>query len=207
MTVIDKTAWPRRALYDFFAPMSFPFWSVTFPVDVTGLHRWCGETGCSFYLAMVWSVTKAMESVPAFLYKDRDGQIIRHDRLVPSFTDLRPGGDLFYVVTLEAGEDRADFCRRGKAKSGAQTEFLPKLPWAEDELIYFSCLPWFPVTALTNERDIQPGDSVPRVTWGRYTTDEAGRDTLLLSLELNHRLLDGVHAGRLFEALKGYLEP
>ena len=51
-----------------------------------------------------------------------------------------------------------------------------------------------------------PWDSVPRVSWGKYTTDAAGRDTLLVSLELNHRLLDGVHAGRMFEALTDLLE-
>ncbi len=198
--IIDMSSWPRREIYSFFAPMSDPFYSLTFPVDVTRLRACCRERGISFYMAMTFAVTKAMESVDAFLYKDRDGVIVKHERLVPSFTDLTPGSELFRIVTLEAGDDMADFCRRAKAKSAAQGGFISSGPWAEDELIYFTCLPWFPVSALKNERDANPSDSVPRVSWGRWR-EEGGRTLLDLSLELNHRLLDGVHVGMFFERL------
>lgn len=199
-TVIDKSTWPRRAHYDFFAAMSWPFYSLTFPVDVTGLRRYAKAHGISFYLGMVFAVTKAMEEVEAFRYKCRGDQIVLHDHLIPSFTDLPPGGELFHITTLEAGEDMAGFCRLAREKSRNQTEFITSGPWAGDELIYFTCLPWFPVSALTNEREPDPGDSVPRVSWGRYEERE-GRTVLSLSLELNHRLVDGGHVGRFYQAL------
>ena len=197
-TVIDKAAWPRSAHYDFFGGMSDPFYALTFPVDITPLRAWCRARGLSFYMAMVYGVTKAMERVDAFLYKDRNGVIVKHDRLIPSFTDLRPGSDLFYIVTVEAGEDPEEFCRRAKARSAEQTGFITSGGWAEDELVYFTCLPWFPVTAFTNERDLNPSDSVPRVSWGRWR-QEGDRYLLDLSLELNHRLLDGVHVGKFYD--------
>lgn len=204
MTIIDKNTWPRRGIYDFFAPMSDPFYTLTFPVDVTPLRAWCKAGGLPFYPAMVFAVTRAMEHTEAFLYKDRGGTIVRHDTLVPSFTDLRPGSDQFHIVTLEAGEDPADFCRRAKAASAAQREFITAGPWPEDQLVYFTCLPWFPVTALKNERNLDPADSVPRAAWGRWE-EKGDRTELLLSLELNHRLLDGVHVGRFYEALKEWM--
>ena len=98
----------------------------------------------------------------------------------------------------------ADFCRRAREESRRQTEFIIRGPWDEDELIYFTCLPWFPITSLTNERDMVPTDSVPRAAWGRYEERE-GRTVLSLSLELNHRLLDGVHVGMLYEELNAFL--
>ena len=55
--------------------------------------------------------------------------------------------------------------------------------------------PWGGVTARTNERGLDPDDSVPRINWGRYY-ESGGRLKLNISLELNHRLLDGVHAER-----------
>ena len=113
MQIVEKESWPRREVYEFFAGMSHPFYALTFPVDVTPLRAWCKERGLSFYAAMVYGVTKAMERVDAFLYKDRGGQIVKVDRLVPSFTDLHPGSEQFHIVTLEAGDDLADFCRRG----------------------------------------------------------------------------------------------
>ena len=179
MTIIDKETWPRRAHYDFFTPMSDPFYTLTFPVDVTPLRAWCKGRSLPFYPAMVFAVTKAMEAVDAFHYKDRDGVIVRHDTLVPSFTDLKPGSELFQIIT-----------------SG---------PWDGDQLVYFTCLPWFPLTALKNEKDVNPSDSVPRAAWGRWE-EKGSRTRLLLSLELNHRLLDGVHVGRFYEALNRWME-
>lgn len=202
---IDMATWARREHYAFFAPMSHPFYSLTIPMDVAPLRRRCREEGLPFYPAMIFGVTKAMEGVEAFLCKDRNGVIVRHDRLVPSFTDLKPGSDLFHIVTLEAGEDLADFCCRAKAVSAAQRELITAGPWAADELIYFTCQPWFPVTALTNERDVVPWDSVPRVSWGRWE-EQGDRLVLGLSLELNHRLLDGVHVGKFYRRLCDWME-
>ena len=205
MEIIDRGAWPREGHYRFFAPMSQPFYSLTFPVDVTALRVYVKERRLSFYPAMVYQVTRAMDDVEAFRLRDRNGTIVRHDRLVPSFTDLKPGSELFQIVTVEAGEDAADFCRRAKAQAAAQTEFITSGPWDGDQLVYFTCLPWFPLTALKNEKDVSPSDSVPRAAWGRWE-EEGSRTRLLLSLELNHRLLDGVHVGRFYEALNRWME-
>ena len=136
MQIVEKESWPRREVYEFFAGMSHPFYALTFPVDVTPLRAWCKERGLSFYAAMVYGVTKAMERVDAFLYKDRGEQIVKVDRLVPSFTDLHPGSEQFHIVTLEAGDNLADFCRRARAKSAAQTVFIsesvggPRTSWS-----------------------------------------------------------------------------
>ena len=94
---------------------------------------------------------------------------------------------------------------RAKAQAAAQTEFITSGPWDGDQLVYFTCLPWFPLTALKNEKDVNPSDSVPRAAWGRWE-EEGSRTRLLLSLELNHRLLDGVHVGRFYEALNRWME-
>lgn len=101
MTIIDKETWPRRAHYDFFTPMSDPFYTLTFPVDVTPLRAWCRGRSLPFYPAMVFAVTKAMEAVDAFHYKDRDGVIVRHDTL---------GAQLHRP---EAGQRAVPDCHRG----------------------------------------------------------------------------------------------
>jgi len=58
---------------------------------------------------------------------------------------------------------------------------------------------------VTNERDADPSDSIPRVTWGRWE-ERDGRTLLSLSLELNHRLLDGAHVGRFYAELNAWLQ-
>lgn len=205
MREVDMAQWKRRERYEFFKGLSWPFWSVSFPVDVTGLHRWSHENGLSFYYALVYLCTRALEEVEAFHYKDREEGIVWHDRLVPSFTDLAPGQEDFHIVTLEAGEDLADFCRRARELSRAQTDFVDDGAW-QDEMVYFTCLPWMPITALSNERELDPTDSIPRLSWGKYVTDDHGRDSLNMAISVNHRLIDGVHVGRFYEALTARLE-
>ena len=205
MKVIDKETWPRRGHYEFFAPMSNPFYSLTFPVDVTTLKSYTKRNKLSFYYSLVYLVTKAMDQVEAFRYKCRGEEIVLHDHLIPSFTDLKPGSELFHITTLEAGEDMAGFCRRAGEASRAQTAFITAGPWPGDQLIYFTCQPWFPITSLTNERDLNPEDSVPRVAWGKYE-EKDGRLVLSMSLELNHRLVDGVHVGQFYQRLNALME-
>ena len=200
MKVIDMAAWPRREIFGFFSGVSNPFYSVTVQVDVTPLAAWAKREGLSFYYALVYLCTQAVNQTVAFRYDIRDGQVVLHDRREPSFTDLKPGAELFHIVTMPAGEDIRAFCREARQKSRAQDMFIDMAAEA-GPLIYFSCLPWVELTALTNERDFDRDDTVPRIAWGRYV-EQNGRLKLGLSLEVNHRFIDGLHIGQFVRALE-----
>lgn len=208
MERFDIANWPRREAYEFFSGMSNPFYMVTFRQDVTGLYRFAKANGLSFYPCMIWACTQAVNGVDAFCLCLRDGELARLPRRNPSFTDLAPGAEQFHIVTLEAGDDIRTFCREAKERSAGQRGFVDSESETE-ALIYFSCLPWVELTALTNERDLSaPGardDSIPRIAWGKYA-DEGGRKILGLSLEVNHRFIDGVHIGRFARNLTRCIE-
>ena len=201
--IIDKAAWPRRELFDFFSPMSQPFFSVTSKQDVTELYRFAKENRLSFYHSLVYLCTRAVNGVEAFRYALQGEDLVLFDRRNPSFTDLKPGAETFHIVTLPMEEDIRSFCAAARAKSAAQTAFLDQ----EDslDLIYFTCLPWVELTGLTNERAFDPDDAVPRIAWGKYA-QEGDRKVLHISLELNHRFVDGLHVGRFHEALTKLIE-
>lgn len=201
---IDMNTWPRREIYDFFSPISNPFYSVTFTLDVTNLYRYVKERELSFYYALVYLCTQAVNRVEAFLYTIEDGKVRIYDKRQPSFTDLEKGSELFRMVFVPCEGSLDEFCRAAKAKSESQHFFFD--PTAEtNDLIYFSCLPWMDVTGLTNERNLDPDDAIPRIAWGKYI-DIDGRKQLHISLEINHRLIDGVHLGRFNEELCRLIE-
>ena len=201
---IDMSTWPRREIYDFFSPISNPFYSVTFTLDVTNLYRYVKERELSFYYALVYLCTRAVNRVEAFLYTIEDGKVRMYDKRQPSFTDLEKGSELFRMVFVPCEGSLDEFCRAAKAKSESQHFFFD--PTAEtNDLIYFSCLPWMDVTGLTNERNLDPDDAIPRIAWGKYI-DIDGRKQLHISLEINHRLIDGVHLGRFNEELCRLIE-
>lgn len=62
----------------------------------------------------------------------------------------------------------------------------------EKEQIYFSCLPWMEITSLSSERVIDADDAVPRIAWGKYVRRD-GRLQLCVSVDVNHRLIDGYY--------------
>ena len=192
--------WPRREAYTFFSGLSDPSYSVTVTADVTALHTYTKRRGLSFYYALVWLCTQSINHTTAFRYAIRNGQPVLLARREPSFTDLHPGAEQVHIVTMPAGDALDDFCRAARAKSRAQTEFLCAAA-ESDALIYFSCLPWVSLTALTNERDFDADDAIPRIAWGKYHC-EGERDVLGLALEVNHRLIDVLHIGRFVQDLQ-----
>ena len=75
MEKVDRTHWERAELFEFFSAVSHPFYSVTFRVDVTNLYRYVKERHLSFYYAMGYLVTDAVNSVKNFRYAIRDGEV------------------------------------------------------------------------------------------------------------------------------------
>ncbi len=201
MKEIDYESWPRREQFEFFSTLSNPFYSISFELDVTKLREYTKREGASFYYALTWLVTKAFNSTDAFLYGIDGGKVIRYEKRDPSFTDLHKGADAFHIVTMPADDDILEFCRKAKQKSEAQTCFLDASGEC-DGLIYLSCVPWVPMTGFVTERDFNADDSVPRVTWGKYQT-RSNSLMLNMTLDVNHRFIDGLHIGRFYEALCG----
>lgn len=203
MQPVDYDTWPRREVLDFFSGVSNPFYNVTFKVDVTRLYAFTKARHISFYYALVYLATKAVNSVENFRYALNQGKLVLLDRRLPSFTDLHPGSEIFHIVNMPCEGTLEEFCRAAAEKSRTQTTLFSQ----EDspDLIYFSCLPWVELTALTNERDFDPDDTVPRITWGKYTVEGTCR-VLHMSLEVNHRFIDGLHIGRFCEALTASIQ-
>ena len=205
MKIIDPASWNRREIYALFSACDHPFYSVTFELDVTNLRRFTHENGLSFYYSLAYLITEAMESVEALCIRIREGQLVVLDTLIPSCTDILPGSDCFIIVTLPRGTDMAVFCRNAKAHALSQQTLFDPAMEVRDDLIYFSCLPWFPITGFVTERNLDVNDCIPRVTWGKYQ-NRGERFVLNVTVEVNHRTVDGVHLGTFYEALQAGID-
>ena len=200
MEKLDLSTWPRREAFAFFSRLSNPYYMVSFRQDVSGVYDFAKANGLSFYYAMIWVCTLAMNETEAFRLTVRGGELYRLDGRSPSFTDLKKGAAQFHIVTMPCDGDIRRFCALAARRSREQTAFLDESA-ETDELIYFSCLPWLDVTALTNERNLDVDDAVPRLAWGKYTEWD-GRRTLGMSVEVNHRFVDGADIGAFAERLE-----
>ena len=194
MKKMDYEKWPRKEIYEFFRPLSMPFYNVCFQMDVTALYDFVKRNAIPFYPAMIWACDEALNSIEAFRYSMKDGELILYEKRHPSFTDLKKGSEIFHIVTMRHIEDIREFCLEAKRRSNVQEKFID-MEQESDDLIYYSCLPWLDITSLSNEHDLRKeslDDSVPRIAWGKIR-DEGQRKTLTLSVEVNHRFIDGYH--------------
>lgn len=204
MESVDLASWPRREIFEFFSPISNPFYAVSFRLDVTKLRAFTKARGLSFYHSLIWLCTRAMERVEAFSYAIAGDKVVRLSSRRPSFTHLPKDSEQFQIVTLPCEGSLEDFCAAAKEKAESQ-DFFIDLKDEGIDMIFFSCLPWLDVTGLTNERNQDPDDAVPRIAWGRYV-EENGRWTLGMSLEVNHRFIDGLHIGQFVKELEKLME-
>lgn len=206
MELVDLEDWPRRAHFQFFSGLAFPFYNVTSTLDVTGFYPWVKERRLSFYHSLIYATMAVMNGLPDYLYKIRGEQVVKHDRLDPSFVVMDQSTHLLKILTVPFGGTVEEFCARCARQEAEQREpFPPAESEARDDLVYISCLPWMSFTSLTNEMDTNPDDSIPRVTWGKFEERE-GRLLLPYAVQLNHRLLDGWHLSQLVGGVQAWID-
>ena len=48
MELVDIKTWPRREIWEYFSSVSYPFYTVSYQQDVTGLYNFARRRGLSF---------------------------------------------------------------------------------------------------------------------------------------------------------------
>lgn len=204
MKKIDINTWKRKDIFTHFSYGSNPFYNVTFKLDVTNLYNYVKKENLSFYYSLTYLCTMAMNELENFRYSIVDDEVVMIDERCASFTDMKKGEDLFYIVTMPSIHDLKEYNKVAKEKSESQNFFLDYESESHD-LIYISCIPNVDITCITNEMDYTnpkfKDDSVPRLSWGKYI-EENDRKQLGMSIEVNHRFIDGYHVGLFVQKLE-----
>ena len=201
MKRIDMENDPRRAHFEHFCGMAYPYVGVTAEVDVTALLAFCREKKCSFYLMMLHAAALAADEVPEFRRRIDQGGIVEYDACPTSHTELKPDGTYAYC-TLHHHMPLVEYLRTAEIAQAAARESGNIEDGDDVQSMYFiSTLPWLHYTQL-----IQPvccgEDSNPRITWGRYQANAEGRVMLPLSVLVHHALADGLHIAQFYQALE-----
>ena len=204
---IDVETWPRKDAYRLFSRGYLPYFSVTTPLDVTELRRFTKKEGLSFYRAMVYIVSRAMNELEPFRLRIRKDGIAVCETVSPSYTTAGRDGS-FGISDVEylPGETMVDFCRRALEKEASQREQMVVQDDVRDDLIFISSVPWFVTTSVLQEQPTDPDDSFPRVLWDRIH-EEKGRLLVNFTVQLNHRLLDGSHVRDLLLRMEELMAP
>lgn len=197
---IDLSTYPRRQHFEHFLHMAYPYVGVTQMVDVTAVRAFCHERHASFYTTFLHAVALAADGVPELRRRIRSGGIVEYDACSTSHTELLQDGTYCYC-TLRHGLPMAEYLpyaeeARRRARENASLEEDDDV----ESMYFISALPWLHYTEL-----IQPvaggEDSNPRISWGRFAPDHAGRLMMPVSILAHHALADGLHLARFYENL------
>jgi len=206
MKYIDMEHWKRREHFAFFHSLDYPQYNVCMNMDITHFQDVVRRNHLSFYYSMIFAVTTVANTCENFRYRIRDGRVILHEKTHPSFTDITPGDDQFKIVTMDLTGDLPGFSDLAREASQRQTSYFPDAISAQrDDLIYLTCLPWISFTGMSHTIRLNPDDSAPRISWGKYFR-EKDRVFLPLSVQMNHALADGLHVGEFVNRLQMYLD-
>ena len=197
---IDMETYERRAHFDYFRSLQYPYVGVTADIDVTHVVEFCKEHKCSFYLTILHLAALAADGVPERRQRISDDRIVEYDQCPTSHTE-RTEGAAYCYCTVHHHMDLQDYYEKAEEARAACKENGIEEDDDVESMYFISTLPWLHYSSL-----IQPvagGDeSNPRITWGRYTRTESGRIMMPMSILAHHALVDGAQSGEFYENLE-----
>ncbi len=204
---IDLKTWKRAPVFQHFIQNMRCVMSLTVEMDITDFLAAVRGKQYSFYPAMMWVVSAAVNSREEFrLGYDDQGNVGIWDVVSPYYADFHPQDESFVKLVTEFYPDCQQFQQRFQADRqryqhyrGFEQQAVP--PNTFD----VSCLPWVHYQSF----DLHVFDAgtylAPVITWGKYTATATGRVTLPLSLNIHHAVADGYHLCRFFADVEHWM--
>ena len=204
MRQINLETWPRREHFKVFSGLDYPHFGLCANVDITVFRPFVKEHDISITVAIVYILARAANGIPEFRYRIRTGAVVEHEVVHPSTTILT-GEDLFSFCTFCYSEDFLSFASEAEKRITHVKEHLSmKDDTAHDELLFMTGIPWVSFTGFIHPINLDPVDSVPRFSWGRFFED-GNSLKMPMNVQVHHALVDGIHVGRFYQTVQDFL--
>ena len=198
MKTITFTSPHRQQHFRFFNAMNHPHFNICANVDITDTLAILTSRNWSFTPAIVYLVARTANDIPEFRWRIRGETVVEHEQVHPSFSVWTEAADVFSFCTVDYDSVPGVFIPAA-TEMAAQRAKEPIFDDAgRDDLLFLSSIPWISFTAFQHAMPYHPGDSVPRITWGKYF-EEHGRIKMPLSVQVHHAIVDGRHVGAYFQ--------
>ncbi|MDF2512030.1 MAG: chloramphenicol acetyltransferase [Herbinix sp.] len=199
---IDLQSWKRAMHCQIFRNCIEPAYCVTIELDITHFLEKVRANGYSFTLALIYAVSKSANEIEEFRYRFVDGQVVLFDRINTAFTYLNPETELFKVVNVEMKDTIDDYVFTAKYVAEKQEAYFTG-PLGND-VFQFSPFPWVSYTHISHTNSGKKDNATPIFDWGKYFEREK-KIFLPFSIQVHHSFVDGIHIGKLVDALQKYL--
>ena len=204
MKILNLNEWKRRKQYEFFKAMDCPHFNLCFPLDISRLRPFCQEKRISLTHSILYLSSRSANEIPEFRLRIRGEEVVEHETVHPSYTVLRED-ETFSFCSVQYTEDPAELFQQAQEEQDrVMAETVMEDEPGRDDYLFISIIPWVSFTSFSHPMHVGSVDSVPRLSWGKYYEDGAGKTLLPYSVQLHHALADGLHIGKfeqVFQAL------
>lgn len=203
--ILDIEKWSRKDHFLFFSKFEEPFFGVTVRLDCTKAYNTSKSIGSSFFLYYLHASLKAVNSIEAFKYRIKNGQVIIFDKINASPTINRDNGT-FGFSYIDYLEDFKEFEKSAKIEIEKVRNTTGLDPAGSGEnVIHFSSIPWINFTSISHARSFSFPDSCPKISFGKVTESE-GIKSMPVSIHVHHGLMDGHHVSQFIEEFQKLLD-
>ena len=189
----------RRDRFDLFSSMDSAAVNLCFPLELPDFRPWCKEQGLAPFHVLLCAVLRSVLKVENFRYRLLDGEVIRIDRLVPSFTVVNHNNDVNFAQ-FDWSDDLREFVARGRAAgiaasnvTGLNQRYATLSPREAKDQVFVTCIPWLEFTAIQHPTTRVGRSDIPSLAWGRFRDGADGKLVLPFSVQAHHGFVDGFH--------------
>ncbi len=192
--------WNRKEHFQFFSRFEEPFFSLVANVDATVAYQKAKSSGASFYLYYLYLSLAAANNTEPFRYRIEEEQIFCYDTIHASPTVLRDDQTFGFSFLVYKPEFTvfADLANKAVQEVKAGSGLNLNANTGRIDVIHYSSIPWITFTGLSHARSFSFKDSVPKITFGKYSWEQ-NKLLLPVSVSVHHGLMDGYHVGEFFK--------
>ncbi|MGX4641315.1 CatA-like O-acetyltransferase [Massilia sp. SYSU DXS3249] len=202
----------RRDRFDLFDRMDSPAVNLCFTLDLPDYRPWCKQQGLAPFHVLLCAVLRATLKIENFRYRVFEGEVIRIDRLLPSFTVVNQHDDLNFAL-FDWSDDLREFVARGIAAreeassmTALNKRYAALSPRAVKDQVFITCIPWLDFTSIQHPTASLGSPDIPSLAWGKFRKGLDGRLQLPFSVQAHHGFVDGYHIHLLAQQIAAELD-
>lgn len=202
----------RRDRFALFNTMDSAAVNITFTMTLPDFRPWCKAQGLQPFHVMLRAVLRSVMAIDNFRYRIWEEEVIRIDRLIPSFTVVNQHNDLNFAqfdwVDDLHGFVAASVAARDEAANMTALNMSHRFATPRDlkDQVFITCIPWLDFTSIQHPVAVLNQPDVPSLAWGKFRAAADGTLQLPFSVQAHHGFVDGFHIHQLAETIAAELD-
>ena len=192
--------------YKWFRTFSNPCYGVNVKMDVTNVIKYSKKTNTSFFINVLYIITKELNKIEEFRLREVNGEIRLYEEINPTFTVMTKN-NIYENAGFELIKDYHGFYNKTKeVLEQVKNQERVKETYNDNTMyndFFMTCAPWIQMESMTHPLcdNNYESSSVPRVAWDKYRL-ENDRYVFVLNLTVSHCFVDGYPLSQAFNNIQ-----